>query len=130
MVEIAILYGLVVGSIAADQADAWSRLPLIVSAIVALVGVYMGWQAKQDNKRKDQAKEKLDAITIGQTFVVESLNMCKADNAALRMELVQQQKDHETEKRGWQAKIEQHEDKIISLEIEVRVLKRRLGIPI
>ncbi len=126
--------GYVVGFLANDT-SVLEAAPIVSSIFIGVAGVVLAWMSRADNKAKqraaDQAAEaatKLSALSIGQEWVVQALELAKADNAELRKTLIEQQMEHETAIRGWQAKVEKQEDEIIALHIEVRALKRRLGL--
>lgn len=115
MSDFLVVSALTLHVIAQATESAWDRLPLVISALVALVGIYMGWQARQDNQKKDAAKKTLDTLTIGQEWVVGALDRATGENKQLRADFVAQQHEHEEAIKGWQAKVAAQEDEIIAL---------------
>jgi hypothetical protein len=147
MNEIFVLYGLV--AVQSDGNAFLTALPIVVSAIVAVIGVYMSILLRNDNKKKaeaeqraidaanklDEEKERIDTLSLGQEWVVAALDRAEKDNERLRGHLALQQADFDERIKGWQKRVSEQEDKIILLETEnaqfrqeLKELKKRLEI--
>lgn len=96
-----------------------TALPLIASAIVALVGTYMSIQIRRDAKKKDEDKERLDTLVIGQEWVVAALDRAEKENDKLRGHVATQQREFDEVIKGWQRRVEEQEDEIIALKLQV-----------
>lgn len=73
-------------------ADVANVVPVVVSSIVALVGLVLTILNRRDKKSADDDKERLDMLAIGQASVVEALNLAREDNVRLRLRVVELEK--------------------------------------
>lgn len=67
-----------------DNTNPVTVVPVVVSSVVALVGLALTILNRRDKKAADTDKERLDTLTIGQEWVVEALRLSTVDNERLR----------------------------------------------
>lgn len=96
-----------------------TALPIIISSLVALFGVYLSIQLRRDTKKKDKDKERLDTLVIGQEWVVAALDRAEKENERLRDHVTVQQREFDEAIKGWQRRVEEQEDEIIALKLQV-----------
>jgi|GEM_PF-7106537 len=70
-------------------ADLVTVIPVVISSIVALVGVALTILNRRDKKNAEKDKERLDLLAIGQEWVVEALRLSGEDNARLRIRVAE-----------------------------------------
>lgn len=110
-------------------------LPLIVSAVAALVGSYAVLKAKGNEAKKDQSTERIDLLGASQASLKEALDRADvereradAENDRLREVMLKMRNEHEVDRIQWRAKFEAQDMELTSLRVQMRACQESLAV--